>query len=126
MTGLRENGLTPKEQLFRTLRRKILAGRLKVTLDEQLSRETSSAVRSLAGMDLSRIAKRNRTDAETDQRLHELTRKEQLFRTLRREILAARLKDDPGRATGPRNLFSGENVGWHDAATAGQAVPPWP
>ncbi len=52
MTGLRENGLTRKEQLFRTLRRDVQAARLKVTLDEQLGREAPLTVRSLAGMKL--------------------------------------------------------------------------
>lgn len=41
-----------KEQLFATLRREILAARLKVTLDEQLHRETSPTVKRLAGMKL--------------------------------------------------------------------------
>ena len=44
--------MSRKDQLFRTLRREILAARLKVTLDEQLGRETSETVRALAGMDL--------------------------------------------------------------------------
>ncbi|MET3721150.1 hypothetical protein ABIB27_003016 [Arthrobacter sp. UYEF21] len=37
-----------KEQVFATLHREILAARLKVTLDEQLNRETSSMVQQLA------------------------------------------------------------------------------
>lgn len=41
-----------KRQLFDRLRREILAARLKVTLDEQLNRETSDTVKALAGMKL--------------------------------------------------------------------------
>lgn len=41
-----------REQLFARLRREILAARLKVTLDEQLHRETSPTVKHLAGMKL--------------------------------------------------------------------------
>jgi hypothetical protein len=41
-----------KDQVFATLRREILAARLKVTLDEQLGRETSRTVMRLAGMKL--------------------------------------------------------------------------
>ncbi|KQQ98411.1 hypothetical protein ASF72_18370 [Arthrobacter sp. Leaf141] len=43
-------------QVFATLRREILAARLKVTLDEQLRRETSPTVKRLAGMKLPPIA----------------------------------------------------------------------
>lgn len=43
-----------KRQLFDRLRREILAARLKVTLDEQLNRETSDTVKALAGMKLPR------------------------------------------------------------------------
>jgi hypothetical protein len=43
-------------QVFATLRREILAARLKVTLDEQLHRETSPTVKRLAGMKLPPIA----------------------------------------------------------------------
>lgn len=49
---------TNKEQVFATLRREILAARLKVTLDEQLGRLTSDTVKRLAGMKLPRIARR--------------------------------------------------------------------
>lgn len=41
-----------KDQVFDTLRREILAARLKVTLDEQLRRPTSPTVKRLAGMKL--------------------------------------------------------------------------
>lgn len=41
---------TTRDQVFATLRREILAARLKVTLDEQLDRETSPTVKHLAGM----------------------------------------------------------------------------
>jgi hypothetical protein len=41
-----------KEQVFATLRREILAARLKVTLDEQLNRKTSPTVRALAQIKL--------------------------------------------------------------------------
>lgn len=41
-----------KHRMFERLRREILAARLKVTLDEQLKRETSPTVKALAGMKL--------------------------------------------------------------------------
>lgn len=41
-----------KNQMFDRLRREILAARLKVTLDEQLKRETSPTVKALADMKL--------------------------------------------------------------------------
>lgn len=41
-----------RDQMLGALRREILAARLKVTLDEQLGRETSAAVKLLAGMKL--------------------------------------------------------------------------
>jgi hypothetical protein len=41
-----------KDEVFDTLRREILAARLKVTLDEQLKRPTSPTVKRLAGMKL--------------------------------------------------------------------------
>lgn len=43
---------TTKDQVFATLRREILAARLKVTLDEQLGRETSPTVIRLSNMKL--------------------------------------------------------------------------
>lgn len=92
VTRLRENRLARKEQLFRTLRRRILAARLKGTLDRELGRETSSAVKRLAAMDLPSIAKPTRAGKATDRMTRRLTRKHQLLRTLRREIPAARLK----------------------------------
>lgn len=49
--GLRDPGLS-KDQVFETLRREILAARLKVTLDEQLHRKTSPTVKRLAKMKL--------------------------------------------------------------------------
>lgn len=44
-------------QVFATLRREILAARLKVTLDEQLGRKTSPTVTHLAGMNLPPIGR---------------------------------------------------------------------
>lgn len=41
-----------REQVFATLRREILAARLKVTLDEQLGRLTASLERKTQGRDL--------------------------------------------------------------------------
>ncbi|TYC95856.1 hypothetical protein FQ377_14595 [Arthrobacter echini] len=52
MPAAAEMGATRKEQLLRQLHREILAARLKVTLDRELGRETSSAVRSLARIKL--------------------------------------------------------------------------
>ncbi|WP_354191377.1 hypothetical protein [Arthrobacter sp. UYCu712] len=46
-----------KEQVFATLRREILAARLKVVLDEQLNRETSPTVKALAQMKLPPIVR---------------------------------------------------------------------
>ncbi|WP_193342621.1 hypothetical protein [Pseudarthrobacter sp. AB1] len=46
-----------KDEVFATLRREILAARLKVTLDEQLNRETSPTVKSLAQMKLPPIVR---------------------------------------------------------------------
>lgn len=57
MTEHRTYYPTRKDQVFDTLRREILAARLKVTLDEQLNRETSSTVRRLAGMKLPPIVR---------------------------------------------------------------------
>lgn len=51
-----------KDQLFDILRREILAARLKVTLDEQLNRETSDTVRRLANMKLPPIVRRVETE----------------------------------------------------------------
>lgn len=48
---------TNKEQVFATLRREILAARLKVTLDEQLGRATSPTVTRLSKMKLPPIAR---------------------------------------------------------------------
>jgi hypothetical protein len=46
-----------KEQVFKKLRREILAARLKVTLDEQLNRKTSPAQKRLSEMKLPPITK---------------------------------------------------------------------
>jgi hypothetical protein len=46
-----------KAQVFDTLRREILAARLKVTLDEQLHRDTSTTVKRLAQMKLPPITR---------------------------------------------------------------------
>ncbi|MGF4043314.1 hypothetical protein ACX800_03845 [Paenarthrobacter nitroguajacolicus] len=46
-----------KEQVFKKLRREILAARLKVTLDQQLNRETSPSVKRLSEMKLPPVAK---------------------------------------------------------------------
>lgn len=48
MARTRTYGLSRKDQVFDTLRREILAARLKVTLDEQLGRKTSPTVKRLA------------------------------------------------------------------------------
>jgi len=45
------------DKIFATLRREILAARLKVTLDEQLGRKTSPTVTHLAGMNLPPIGR---------------------------------------------------------------------
>jgi hypothetical protein len=50
---------TRKVQVFATLRGEILAARLKVTLDEQLNRETSPTVKALAQMKLPPIVRPN-------------------------------------------------------------------
>lgn len=52
MTEHRTHSQSRKAQVFYTLRREILAARLKVTLDQQLNRPTSSTVRRLAQMKL--------------------------------------------------------------------------
>jgi hypothetical protein len=46
-----------QDKIFATLRREILAARLKVTLDEQLGRKTSPIVTHLAGMNLPPIGR---------------------------------------------------------------------
>ncbi|WP_258804803.1 hypothetical protein [Pseudarthrobacter sp. NS4] len=53
----RGNDPTRKEQAFATLRREILAARLKVVLDEQLNRGTSPTVKALARMKLPSIVR---------------------------------------------------------------------
>lgn len=52
MTDYTSEAEERREQIFDTLRREILAARLKVTLDEQLHRETSSTVKRLSRMKL--------------------------------------------------------------------------
>jgi hypothetical protein len=52
MTDRRTYDPERKDQVFDTLRREILAARLKVTLDEQLERETSPTVLRLSRMKL--------------------------------------------------------------------------
>lgn len=79
--------------MFATLRREILVARLKVTLDEELDRPTSTKVKLLAQMKLPPLVMPcPRVDGETKRRTYDPTNKEQVFATLRREILAARLK----------------------------------
>lgn len=57
MARTRKYKPTRKEQVFDTLRREILAARLKVTLDEQLNRPTSVTVKRLAMMKLPPMVK---------------------------------------------------------------------
>lgn len=53
----RGDGAERGDRLLRVLRREILAARLKVTLDEQLNRETSTTVKALAQMKLPLIVR---------------------------------------------------------------------
>lgn len=93
MTNRRKYDPACKDQVFATLRREILAARLKVTLDEQLNRKTSPTVERLAKMKLPPIVRSSRHFGEvTAHRKSSLERRDQVFDTLRREILAARLK----------------------------------
>jgi aromatic ring-cleaving dioxygenase len=106
MTYRRRYDPTNRAQVFATLRREILAARLKVTLDEQLSRRTSPKVKLLAQMKLPpRVVLSRGVDGEAERRAYDPTNKEQVFATLRREILAARLKvtldSQLGRETSP-------------------------
>ncbi|XAZ31991.1 hypothetical protein AAHB34_03475 [Paenarthrobacter ureafaciens] len=55
-----------KEQVFKKLRREILAARLKVTLDEQLNRKTSPAQKRLSEMKLPPITKVYRHSDQAD------------------------------------------------------------
>lgn len=57
MTKRRTYDPARKDQVFYTLRREILAARLKVTLDEQLNRETSPTVLRLSRMKLPPIVR---------------------------------------------------------------------
>lgn len=89
-TKYRQDG---KGHVFDTLRREILAARLKVTLDEELDRPTSVTVRRLAAMDLPQIIRPyQRVDGVTKRGTYDPSHKDEVFATLRREILAARLK----------------------------------
>lgn len=81
-----------KDEVFSTLRREILAARLMVTLSGQLHRETSPTVKLLAGMKLPWIVRPTcRADDVANHDSKNLHRKDHIFSTLRREILAARL-----------------------------------
>jgi hypothetical protein len=106
MTHRRTYDPTNREEVFATLRREILAARLKVTLDEQLHRPTSPKVKLLAQMKLPPLVMPcPPVDGETKRRTYDPTNKEQVFATLRREILAAQLKvtldEQLGRETSP-------------------------
>ena len=57
MPKIRRYSADSKDEIFDTLRREILAARLKVTLDEQLNRKTSSTVKQLAQMKLPPIVR---------------------------------------------------------------------
>lgn len=92
MTGFRENGLTHKEQLLRTLEREIFAAEMKVILDKELGRPTSPTVRRLAALKMPPIYEQRSARGKTDQPASGRARKEQLLRTLRREIFAAEMK----------------------------------
>ncbi|MDJ0356061.1 hypothetical protein [Paenarthrobacter sp. PH39-S1] len=68
MTYRRTYDPANRDQVFATLRREILAARLKVTLDEQLGRQTSPTVKRLAGMKLPPIGRPywQAADSQTD------------------------------------------------------------
>lgn len=55
-----------KDQVFFTLRREILAARLKVTLDQELNRETSPTVKRLAQTTLPPIVRNGAPQAAND------------------------------------------------------------
>jgi hypothetical protein len=106
MTYRRTYDPTNRAEVFATLRREILAARLKITLDEQLDRPTSPKVKLLAQMRLPPLVMPcPRVDGETKCRTYDPATKDRVFATLRREILAARLKvtldEQPGRETSP-------------------------
>ncbi|AOT04706.1 hypothetical protein [Arthrobacter sp. U41] len=89
-TKYRQDG---KGHVFNTLRREIQAARLKVILDEELGRPTSVKVRRLAAMDLPpTVRSYQRVGGVSERTTYDPTNKDQVFATLRREILAARLK----------------------------------
>ncbi|MHA7271371.1 hypothetical protein [Arthrobacter sp. HLT1-20] len=58
MANVRNYDPAHKGEVFDTLRREILAARLKVTLDQELKRETSPTVKRLAGMKLPPIVRK--------------------------------------------------------------------
>lgn len=89
-TKYRQDG---KGHVFNTLRRGIQAARLKDIPDEELARPTSVKVRRLAALDLPQIVRPyQRVDGVTKRRTYNPSHKDEVFATLRREILAARLK----------------------------------
>lgn len=96
MAGQKTNDPAHKDQVFAILRREILAARLKVTLDEQLNRETSSIVKRLANMKLPPLNRHPQPDSDGQiddgKKVFPSPRKRQVLDTLRREVAAARLK----------------------------------
>ncbi|ALO65250.1 hypothetical protein AS189_00555 [Arthrobacter alpinus] len=68
MATIRRYDPSNKSQMIRTLRREIMAARLKVALDKELKRETSATVKSLAGMILPPVVRQNcyTSDAQSD------------------------------------------------------------
>jgi hypothetical protein len=98
--------LATTEELLRTLRREIFAAEIKVILDKELGRETSSTVKRLAALKLPPRARLHKplpkvAEQETIRR----TRTDELLKTLRREIFAAEMKvildKELGRETSP-------------------------
>ncbi|WP_146069186.1 hypothetical protein [Arthrobacter sp. ZGTC412] len=80
--------------MFESLRREILTARLKVTLDEQLGRETSPTVKRLSMMALPPTVHSDDSFGEARAKQEGLHRgnydrpsKERVFESLRREIL---------------------------------------
>ncbi|MGM0928826.1 MAG: hypothetical protein ACQEXN_03830 [Actinomycetota bacterium] len=57
---------TNREQVLSTLRREILAARLKVTLDNKLARETSGRVKLLAGVTLPPLVRHHRRSKDAE------------------------------------------------------------
>lgn len=88
-----ENSLTRKEQLFEMLRREIFAAQVKVALDRELGRPTSSKVKKLAAVKMPPRARSHKSSPRaSEQESVQETRKERLFEMLRREIFAAQVK----------------------------------